>query len=75
MIGIAIAGPIAEFVFEPLLAWDGILAGSVGRIIGTGPGRGIGLLFILVGFLIIILSIIGSAQPAVKKLKQAFIIE
>ena len=44
-----LAGPLADRVFEPLLASDGALASSVGRIIGTGPGRGIGLLYILLG--------------------------
>jgi hypothetical protein len=40
-----IAGPLADHVFEPLLAADGLLAGSVGAVFGTGPGRGIGLMF------------------------------
>ena len=46
-----IAGPLADQVFEPLLATNGLLAGSIGQIIGVGPGRGIGLLFIIVGML------------------------
>ncbi len=37
------AGPLADSVFEPLLAIGGGLADSVGSVIGTGPGRGIGL--------------------------------
>lgn len=41
-----VAGPLAERIFEPLMATNGLLAGSIGRIIGVGPGRGIGLLFI-----------------------------
>jgi len=43
------AGPLADFVFEPLLAAGGPLAGSVGQLVGVGPGRGIGLLFIALG--------------------------
>ncbi len=43
------AGPLADRLFEPLLAAHGPLAGSVGRLIGVGPGRGIGLLFIALG--------------------------
>jgi hypothetical protein len=35
-------------LFSPLAV---ALASSVGRIIGTGPGRGIGLLYILLGLL------------------------
>ncbi|MEK7328700.1 MAG: MFS transporter, partial [Chloroflexota bacterium] len=35
-----ITGPLADRVFEPLLEAGGPLAGSVGQIIGVGPGRG-----------------------------------
>jgi DHA3 family macrolide efflux protein-like MFS transporter len=47
-----IAGPLADRVFEPLLAVNGPLAGSVGRLIGVGKGRGIALLLILLGILV-----------------------
>ena len=43
------AGPLADRIFEPLLAEGGALASSVGQIIGTGQGRGIGLLYIVLG--------------------------
>ena len=44
-----LAGPLADRVFEPLLAAEGALAGDLGPILGTGPGRGIGLMFLLIG--------------------------
>jgi MFS family permease len=43
------AGALSDGVFEPLLRRHGALAASVGRVLGTGPGRGIGLVFVLVG--------------------------
>lgn len=43
------AGPLAQRVFEPLMAPGGALAGSVGAVIGTGKGRGIGLLLMVMG--------------------------
>lgn len=46
-----IAGPLAERVFEPLMAQGGGLAGVFGPAIGIGPGRGIGLMFVIAGFL------------------------
>lgn len=49
-----LAGPLADRVFEPLLAPGGALAGSVGRVIGTGPGRGIGLLLITLGAVLLV---------------------
>lgn len=51
-----VAGPLSDRVFEPLMAANGWLAGSLGRVIGTGPGRGIGLLVICMG-----LSVVSSA--------------
>ncbi|MEG4026393.1 MFS transporter [Microcoleus sp. S13C4] len=48
-----VAGPLAERIFEPLMATDGLLAGSIGQLIGVGPGRGIGLLFITMEILAI----------------------
>jgi DHA3 family macrolide efflux protein-like MFS transporter len=47
------AGPLADRVFEPMLARGGLLAGSVGAVIGVGPGRGIGFLFVLLGLLMV----------------------
>ncbi|MFQ5555158.1 MAG: MFS transporter, partial [Acidimicrobiia bacterium] len=41
------AGPLLDRVFEPMLVEGGTLAGSVGSIIGTGPGRGTAFFFIL----------------------------
>jgi DHA3 family macrolide efflux protein-like MFS transporter len=48
-VGFCLAGPLADRVFEPLLMPGGALAGSVGSIIGTGPGRGMALIFIIAG--------------------------
>jgi MFS family permease len=44
-----LAGPLADRVFEPAMAPGGALADSFGRFIGTGPGRGIALMFLLCG--------------------------
>lgn len=53
-LGYCLAGPLAEYVFEPLLAPGGLLAGSVGAVIGTGPGRGLGLMFLVLGVLMML---------------------
>jgi DHA3 family macrolide efflux protein-like MFS transporter len=60
-----VAGPLADRLFEPLLAVHGPLAGSVGRLIGVGPGRGIGLLFITLG---VFLALAAAAARACKPL-------
>ncbi|ARV58845.1 MFS transporter [Nostocales cyanobacterium HT-58-2] len=53
-----VAGPLADRVFEPLLIVNGPLAGTIGQFIGTGPGRGIGLMFIFLGILTMLMTIV-----------------
>jgi len=50
-------------IFEPLIAADGLLAGSVGKIIGVGPGRGIGLLFITMKTITIVVTVAAYRYP------------
>ena len=54
VIAYAVSGVLADHVFNPLLVENGALASSVGRIIGVGDGRGIGLLLIVSGILLVI---------------------
>jgi DHA3 family macrolide efflux protein-like MFS transporter len=61
-----IVGPLADKVFEPLMAVDGALAGSVGSVIGVGPGRGSGLMFIVTGLLTIVASLAAYLYPRVR---------
>jgi len=63
------AGPLADRVFEPLLAEGGLLAGSVGRIIGVGTGRGVGLLFVLCGMAQILAVLVGFLSPRVRNVE------
>lgn len=49
-----LAGPLADRLFEPLLMPNGPLSGSVGRLIGVGKGRGIALLLMCLGLLVLI---------------------
>jgi DHA3 family macrolide efflux protein-like MFS transporter len=65
-IAILIAGPLIDHVFKPLLTKHGSLAGSLGPIFGTGPGRGIGLLFVLLGLAMLITTLIGAANPGLR---------
>lgn len=52
-----IAGPLADNIFEPLMNKNDLLARTIGQIIGTGSGRGIGLMFIILGGLTILITI------------------
>ena len=65
-IGYGLAGPLSEYVFQPLLASGGLLAGSVGLLIGVGPGRGIGLMFILLGVAMMLVAAVAYMVPAIR---------
>lgn len=58
-IGILVFSPIAQYVMEPNLAPHGAWSGTIGRLVGTGPGRGIGFLFILSGIVTFAIVIAG----------------
>jgi hypothetical protein len=52
-----ISGPLADYVFEPLMRDGGALANSfLGTLLGAGPGRGIGLMFVISGVAAIVVS-------------------
>ncbi len=61
----ALAGPLADRVFKPLLVEGGMLAGSVGQVIGVGPGRGVGLMIVIIGLCNIIAAGAGYLSPRV----------
>jgi hypothetical protein len=45
---------------------DGPLAGSVGQLIGVGPGRGIGLMFMVMGTLTMIVTVVAYLYPRLR---------
>lgn len=53
----ALSGILADYVFTPLLLPDGLLAASIGKITGTGSGRGIGFLIMLAGLLLCVTAV------------------
>jgi MFS family permease len=63
------AGPLADHVFEPLMAEGGAWAGSLGALLGTGPGRGIGLIFVAAGLLVALFAVIGSLNPRIRNIE------
>jgi DHA3 family macrolide efflux protein-like MFS transporter len=64
-----IGGLLADSFFEPLMAVNGPLAGSVGRLIGVGPGRGMGLMFILMGVLAVFSALSAFAYPRIRRVE------
>ncbi|MER7756435.1 amino acid adenylation domain-containing protein [Kitasatospora sp. NPDC097643] len=66
-IGFGLLAPYGTQLLAPLVAPDGALAGSVGALIGTGPGRGIGLLYLVCGLAVVALvAAVSLVRPVAK---------
>ncbi|MDZ8081338.1 MAG: MFS transporter [Nostoc sp. DcaGUA01] len=64
------ASPLTDGFLEPMLSTDGVLASTVGRLIETGSGRGIGFLMVLEGLLVLIISVILYNYFALKQMDE-----
>ena len=64
-----VVGPLADKVFNPLLVEGGKLSGSLGRIMGVGPGRGIGLIYLVLGVLILISTLIAYSYTHLRNVE------
>jgi len=69
VIAFGISGFLADKIFNPLLVKEGILASSIGRIIGIGEGRGIGFMFILSGIILSITALWISRLKMIRSLE------
>lgn len=63
-------GPLVDNYLEPMMAEDGLLANSIGVILGVGPGRGIGLLLCSVGLLNIVITVYSLLEPRLKNVER-----
>jgi len=65
------AGPLADQVFEPLMRSGELLQAlpTVSAAVGTGSGRGIGLIFILMGVLKVLVAAAGWMNKAVREVE------
>lgn len=64
-----LAGPLADGIFEPAMADDGWLADLLGPVFGTGPGRGIGLMFVVAGLGCVCLAALSALDPAIRNIE------
>lgn len=71
VVAYAICGALADYVFGPLLMEDGVLAGSVGRLIGIGEGRGIGLMLIIAGIFMFAFAFIFGSSKSIKEMERS----
>lgn len=65
-----VAGPLADRVFKPLLLAGGPLADTaVGRLLGVGPGRGVGLMFVCLGVSVLLAVCFAFLNPRLRQLE------
>lgn len=58
-IGLLLAGPLSDFLFEPIIRGEVSGLNFISNIFGDGPGRGMGVLISIAGLIIFILGLIG----------------
>ncbi len=64
------AGPLADKIFIPLLMPGGALANTwIGRVVGVGPGRGIGLMFLTMAAIPGLAAVWGFLNPRVRNVE------
>ena len=67
-LGYLTAGPLAD-AFEPLLLPNGPLAASLGRVVGVGAGRGIGLMFVIIAAFTLVVTAVFYSRPTLRNLE------
>ncbi len=68
-IGFFLAGPLADYVFGPLMVEGGALASTAGRLLGVGPGRGIGLMYLCLAIGAMVSTLWASSRPQIRNLE------
>jgi MFS transporter, DHA3 family, macrolide efflux protein len=64
------AGPLADRLFAPLLVEGTYWARALGSLFGIGPGRGVGLLFALLGLGVVLTTVVASRQSAIRQVEE-----
>ena len=64
-----LAGPLADLVFKPGMSEGGLLTGLFGPLMGVGPSRGIGLMFVLIGLAIMVLSLLSFGRARLMRVE------
>ena len=62
----ALAGPLADRVFEPAMQPDGAWASMFGWLVGTGTGAGMSLMFVITGFIGVAVGLGAYLFPAIR---------
>ncbi|MFC2108356.1 MFS transporter [Candidatus Bipolaricaulota bacterium] len=63
------AGPLADHLLEPAMTGTGTLARVFGPVVGTGPGAGMGLMFVFAGIIAAAVALTGYLFPLVRDIE------
>ncbi|MFI9771932.1 amino acid adenylation domain-containing protein [Streptomyces sp. NPDC052415] len=66
-VGFLLLGPGTAALLEPAMEPDGTMAGTAGRILGTGEGRGLGLMYVLFGLALVLVVLCARQIPALAR--------
>lgn len=75
VVAYAVCGILADYVFGPMLMEDGILAGSIGKFIGTGDGRGVGFMLIVAGIIMVVFAFAFGFRKSIREMEGSDVIE
>ena len=70
-IGWGLVAPYGARLFNPLMVRGGALSGTFGRVLGVGPGRGIGLMYLLFAVAMALLVLIALRTPVACPVRRA----
>ena len=65
-ISMVLGGLLADYLFEPAMQVDGVLAPIFGGLVGTGDGAGMGLMFVLIGISVGIIGLVSYGTPIIR---------
>lgn len=64
-----VAGPLADYVFEPAMQPGGLLVNTFSTLVGSGTGAGMALMFVIAGALCLTVGIAGYSIPAIRNVE------
>jgi DHA3 family multidrug efflux protein-like MFS transporter len=65
-------GPVTQFAVVPLMSGDGAGAAAIGGWFGTGQARAIALVFVVLGFLGLLVTLLALASPQYRALRDSY---
>lgn len=65
-LGIIVAGPLADRLFEPAMREGGSLTSAFGGLVGIGPGAGMALIMVITGALTAVVGVGAYLFPAIR---------